>query len=99
MNARAHPTLAPEPQARQSRPLVEIQRWVRRLHAQGRISPDIQLRIGERDGDPVGLLKDLSGEHELRRGEFLVFGHSGLRVFDERSFFRRYHDPGGTAGR
>lgn len=77
--------------------LVEIQRWVRRLHEQGRISPDIELRIGERDGDPVGLLNDLSGEHELRRGEFLVFGHSGLRVFDERSFFRRYHDPGGPS--
>src|SRR5205085_9098284 len=33
MNARAHPTLAPESQARQSRPLVEIQRltWQRAL--------------------------------------------------------------------
>ena len=77
--------------------LVEIKRWVERLREQGRISPDIQFRIGERDGGPIGILRDIAGEQQLRPGEFLVFGHSGLRVLDERSFFRRYHDPGGPA--
>ena len=75
--------------------LVEIRRWVERLRAQGRISPDLRFSVGERDGDPVGIITDLTGEQQLRRGEFLVFGHSGLRVLDQRSFFRRYHDPGG----
>jgi hypothetical protein len=74
--------------------LQEIDAWVSRLREQGLVPPDVDFAIrDERDG-PVGVLGDQTGEHELRPNAFLVFGHCGLQVLDESSFFGQYHDPG-----
>jgi hypothetical protein len=73
--------------------LPDIDRWVSALREQGRVPPDVGFTIRERRGALVGVLCDRAGDHELPPGGFLVFGHGGLHVLDERSFFRLYHDP------
>jgi hypothetical protein len=73
--------------------LPDIGAWVCTLREQGSIPPDTEFSIYPGAGAPVGVLSDRSGEQVLRRGAFLVFGHCGLRVLDERSFFRYYHEP------
>jgi hypothetical protein len=73
--------------------LPEIDRWVATLREHGRIAPDVHFDVRQRGPVLVGVLRDRSGEHELEPGAFLVFGHGGLQVLDERSFFRIYHAP------
>jgi hypothetical protein len=70
--------------------LTEIERWVAALRDQGRVAADVDFTVRRRDAGLAGVLHDRAGEHELPPGGFLVFGHDGLRVFDERSFHRRY---------
>lgn len=73
--------------------LPEIGAWVARLREQGLVPPDIGFTIRRDKGDPVGVLGDETGEHELRPTGFLVFGRGELRVLDEAAFFGQYHDP------
>jgi hypothetical protein len=70
--------------------LPEIDRWVASLRDQGRIPADVDFTIRKRGDTLFGMLHDHQGDHELTPGAFLVFGHSGLRVLDEHSFFRQY---------
>ena len=74
--------------------LPEIERWVSTLREQGKIASDVGFAIRRRRGALVGVLRDRTGECELPRGGFLVFGQAGLRVLDERSFFLQYYEPG-----
>ena len=73
--------------------LPEIEGWVASLREQGLVRPDVEFTVATRRGGLVGVLRDRAGEHELAPSGYLVFGQCGLRVFDERSFFQRYHDP------
>jgi hypothetical protein len=79
--------------------LPEIDNWVTMLRAQGRVGPEVSFMITRRHGVPVGVLRDRAGDYELAPAAFLVFGRSGLHILDDRSFFRRYHQPGGYRSR
>jgi hypothetical protein len=78
--------------------LPEIDRWVGNLREQGLIPADVEFTIRREHEVPVGVLSDGAGEHELRPAGFLVFGRGGLRVLDNRTFFRQYHDPDVSSG-
>jgi hypothetical protein len=73
--------------------LPEIDRWVATLRDQGRVPADVDFTVRRNGATLVGVLRDRTGEHELPPGGFLVLGGGGLRVLDERSFFRHYRDP------
>lgn len=73
--------------------LPEIGAWVNRLREQGLVASDVAFTIRDETSGPVGVLGDETGEQELRRAGFLVFGRGGLQVLDESDFFGRYHDP------
>lgn len=91
------PWPAPVQAACYSEPAVlpDIDHWVSTLREQGRVRADVAFTISRRHGVPVGVLKDASGDHELAPAWFLVLGREGLHVLDDRSFFRRYHQPDG----
>lgn len=72
--------------------LPEIDRWVTALRDAGQVPAEVDFSVRRRGGVLVGVLRDRSGDHELAPGGFLVFGHGGLAVLDELSFFRRYRD-------
>ncbi|HET9141806.1 hypothetical protein [Actinophytocola sp.] len=72
--------------------LPEIERWVGELRDDGRVGPGTHLTVQRRGGALIGVLHDQSGDHELLPGSFLVFGRGGLRVLDERTFFRLYRE-------
>lgn len=72
--------------------LPVLERWVAALREDGKISPDVGFSIRARGNHLVGVLRDRTGECELSRGAFLVFGRTGLRVLDERAFFAQYQE-------